>query len=97
MVLDLTAFWCGYCQRMDETALSDDEALPLVVTVTGAPGDPAVLALARAALTQLGHGDVVLRFQENLGSQGAKAEVNLPGKESVYVTSPAALIPELLR
>lgn len=97
VLLDLTAFWCGFCQRVDETALSDDEVIPLVVTVTGAPGDPVVLALARAALTQLGHRDVVLRFQEDLGSQGAKAEVDLPGKGSIYVSSPAALKPELLR
>ena len=65
--------------------------------MTGAPGDLAVLALARAALTQLGHEDVVLRFQEDLGSHGAKAELNLPGKESIFVTSPAELKPELLR
>lgn len=72
-------------------------ALPLFVTVTGAPGDPAVLALARAAVTQLSHGDVVLRFREDRGSQGAEAEVNLPGKESIYVSNPADLNPELLR
>ena len=26
----LTAFWCGYCQRMDETSLSNDEVIALL-------------------------------------------------------------------
>ena len=30
VVLFITAFWCGFCQRMDETALSDDEAIALL-------------------------------------------------------------------
>ena len=29
-VVFLTAFWCGFCQRMDETALSDDEVIALL-------------------------------------------------------------------
>ena len=30
VVLWLTAFWCGYCQRMDDTALSNDEVIALL-------------------------------------------------------------------
>ena len=29
-VVFLTAFWCGFCQRMDEAALSDDEVITLL-------------------------------------------------------------------
>ncbi len=29
-VVFLTAFWCGFCQRMDEAALSDDEVIALL-------------------------------------------------------------------
>ena len=29
-VVFLTAFWCGFCQRMDEGALSDDEVIALL-------------------------------------------------------------------
>lgn len=25
IILIVTAFWCGFCQRMDETSLSNDE------------------------------------------------------------------------
>ena len=30
VVLFITAFWCGFCQRMDENALSDDETIALL-------------------------------------------------------------------
>ena len=30
VVLYIAAFWCGFCQRMDETALSDDETIALL-------------------------------------------------------------------
>jgi len=30
LVLCLTAFWCGYCQRMDDTTLSNDEVIALL-------------------------------------------------------------------
>ena len=30
VVLFLTAFWCGFCQRMDETTLSHDEVIALL-------------------------------------------------------------------
>ena len=30
VLLFLAAFWCGFCQRMDETALSDDEVIALL-------------------------------------------------------------------
>ncbi|MAF37311.1 MAG: hypothetical protein CL696_00245, partial [Chloroflexi bacterium] len=30
VVLFITAFWCGFCQRMDENALSDNETIALL-------------------------------------------------------------------
>ena len=30
VVLWLTAFWCGYCQRMDDTTLSHEEVIALL-------------------------------------------------------------------
>ncbi len=30
VLLFLVAFWCGFCQRMDETSLSNDEAIVLL-------------------------------------------------------------------
>lgn len=30
VVLFITAFWCGFCQRMDENALSDDDVIALL-------------------------------------------------------------------
>ena len=30
VALFITAFWCGFCQRMDETALSDDDVITLL-------------------------------------------------------------------
>jgi len=30
VALFITAFWCGFCQRLDETALSDEEAITLL-------------------------------------------------------------------
>ena len=30
VVLFIAAFWCGFCQRMDEAALSDDEVITLL-------------------------------------------------------------------
>ena len=30
VALFITAFWCGFCQRMDETALSNDEVIALL-------------------------------------------------------------------
>jgi len=30
LALFITAFWCGFCQRMDETSLSEDEVITLL-------------------------------------------------------------------
>jgi uncharacterized protein YyaL (SSP411 family) len=50
-------------------------ALPLIITITGVPGDAGVRALARAACTQLHHGDLVFRFREDRQHPTASAEV----------------------
>jgi uncharacterized protein len=70
-------------------------ALPLRLTITGLPGDPRVRSLARAALTQLRHGDVVLQFQAAHEPQSASAEVRLGERLIGPITDPAALTPEL--
>ena len=70
-------------------------ALPLRLTITGAPGAPAVRSLARAALTQLHHGDVVLQFQEDRQCRTASAMVHIGDRLIGPVTDPAALSPAL--
>jgi uncharacterized protein YyaL (SSP411 family) len=68
-------------------------ALPLYVTISGVPGAPEVRALARAALTQLRHGDIVLRFQEDRTCATAHAVVQIGTQQFGPVTDPAALSP----
>jgi uncharacterized protein YyaL (SSP411 family) len=70
-------------------------ALPLHLTITGVPGDPGVRALARAAHTQLRHGDVVLQFQADHAQRTANATVRLGDRLIGPITDPAALTPEL--
>jgi len=70
-------------------------ALPLVLTITGRPGDSGVRALARAALTQLRHGDLVLRFQADRHSHTASATVHIGDWLVGPITDPTTLRPEL--
>jgi hypothetical protein len=70
-------------------------ALPLRVTITGGPGDPGVRLFARAALTQLRHGDVVLQFREDRECQTASAVVYADGQLIGPLTDPSALSPAL--
>jgi len=70
-------------------------ALPLRLTITGVPGAPAVRSLARAALTQLHHGDMVLQFQEDPECRPANAMVHIGDQMIGPVTDPAALSPAL--
>jgi hypothetical protein len=77
-------------------ALSRLLTLPLVLTIRGTPGDPGVRALARAALTQLHHGDLVLRFHADHQHQPASAEVRLGNRLLGPIVDPAALQPELV-
>jgi uncharacterized protein YyaL (SSP411 family) len=71
-------------------------ALPLIITLNGVPGDAGVRALARAAFTQLHHGDLVLRFREDRQRQTASAEAHIGDRLVGPITNPAALRPELL-
>jgi uncharacterized protein YyaL (SSP411 family) len=71
-------------------------ALPLIMTITGAPGDAGVRSLARAALTQLHHGDLVLRFQAEQQCQIACAEVHIGDRLFGPITDPPSLSPEVL-
>jgi hypothetical protein len=70
-------------------------ALPLRVTITGAPGTPEVRSLARAALTQLHHGDVVLQFQADRACRTASAAVLIGDRLIGPITDPASLSPAL--
>jgi uncharacterized protein YyaL (SSP411 family) len=70
-------------------------ALPLHVTIHGVPGTPEVRALARAALTQLRHGDVVLQFHADRQGQTASATVRIGERLIGPVTDPACLSPAL--
>ena len=78
-------------------ALARLMALPLVITVNGTPGAPAVRALARAALTQHGQGDVVLRFREDRHIGLARADINSGGRDVGSITDPAELKPDLVK
>jgi uncharacterized protein len=71
-------------------------ALPLIITIKGVPGDSGVRALARAALTQLHHGDLVLRFREDRQRRTASAEVHIGARLVGPMTDAASLRPELL-
>jgi hypothetical protein len=70
--------------------------LPLYIAMTGSPGAPDVLALARSGLTYLRHGNVVLLFHARQDSQRASATVQMGEKRLGPITDPAALTPELL-
>jgi uncharacterized protein YyaL (SSP411 family) len=76
-------------------ALSRLLALPLRLTITGVPGAPEVRSLARAALTQLHHANVVLQFQADRAGRTASAMVHMAERQVGPVTDPAALSPAL--
>ncbi len=71
-------------------------ALPLIITIKGVPGDAGVRSLARAALTHLRHGDLVLQFREDRERRTASADAQLGERRIGPLTDPAALSPELL-
>ena len=77
-------------------ALAQLLTLPLYIAITGAPGAPDVLALARSGLTRLRHGNVVLLFHARQDSRPASATVQMGEKQVGPLTDPAALTPELL-
>ena len=77
-------------------ALAQLLTLPLYIAITGAPGDPGVLALARSGLTHLRHGNVVLLFHASKDSRPASATVQMGEKQVGPFTDPAALTLELL-
>ena len=52
-------------------------ALPLAVTIIGEPGSQDVRSLAKAALTRMVHGDLVLRFRKGSGNEPAKADFQI--------------------
>jgi uncharacterized protein YyaL (SSP411 family) len=72
-------------------------ALPLIATVAGGPGTPQVQALARAALTQLGHGDLVLRFMREHKTGPTRADVQLGGRLVGSFTNPEKITPEMVK
>ncbi len=70
-------------------------ALPLIVTFNGLPGDPQLRQLARAAMTQLRHGDLVLRFREDRACTTANVTLRFGDRQIGPITDPAALSPAL--
>jgi uncharacterized protein YyaL (SSP411 family) len=76
-------------------ALSRLLALPLLVTIRGIPGNPDVRSLARAALTQLHHGDLVLQFQVAPDCKNASATVRIGDRHLGPITDPSRLSPAL--
>ena len=71
-------------------------ALPLLITIKGVPGDSGVRSLARAALTQLHHGNLVFQFQADRESPTASAEVQIGSRRVGPITDPSSLRPTLL-
>ena len=67
----------------------------VTVTVAGPPGHALVRALARAALTGLGCGDVVLRFRAHPQGTAPQAEVEVAGHQSRTISDSATLNPQL--
>ena len=66
LVLWLTAFWCGYCQRMDDTTLSNDEVIALLNAFTGALRD-------RAANQPAAYATQTIRLNGLLSFRGEEA------------------------
>jgi uncharacterized protein YyaL (SSP411 family) len=77
-------------------ALAQLLTLPLYIAITGAPGAPDVLALARSGLTHLQHGNVVLLLHARQDRRPASATVQMGEKQVGPITDAAALTPELL-
>jgi uncharacterized protein YyaL (SSP411 family) len=84
------AFAAGFGQALGRLL-----ALPLLVTLHGTPGDPQLRQLAQAALTQLRHGDIVLRFQEDRGGEIPNAILCIGDRQIGPITDPAQLSPAL--
>jgi uncharacterized protein YyaL (SSP411 family) len=77
-------------------ALAQLLALPLYIAITGCPGAPDVLALARRGLMHLRHGNVVLLFHARQDGQPASATVQVGEAQLGPITDPAALTTERL-
>jgi uncharacterized protein YyaL (SSP411 family) len=87
---DYEAFAAGFGHALGRLL-----ALPWLITIKGLPGDSGVRCLARAALTQLRHGDLVLQFREDRESRTASAEVQIGDSLVGSITDPSCLRPEL--
>ena len=82
------AFAAGFGQALGRLL-----TLPLVVTINGTPGSPAVRDLARAAMTKLGHGDVVIRFKATSNPSKASADIRLGDRSIGSITDPSEFKP----
>jgi uncharacterized protein YyaL (SSP411 family) len=71
-------------------------APPVIVTASGAPGDPTLRGLLRAALTRIRPQNPVLRYHAGHTGEAARIEIGLAGASSGPITDPAALSPDLL-
>ena len=86
------AFAAGFGQ-----ALARLLTLPLIVTINGSPGSPDVRDLTLAATTQLGHGDVVINFQEASQGTDAWADIQMRGRLLGSISDPANFKPDRIR
>ena len=86
------AFAAGFGQ-----ALARLLTLPLIVTINGSPGSPDVRDLTLAATTQLGHGDVVINFQEVSQGTDAWADIQMRGRLLGSISDPANFKPDRIR
>jgi uncharacterized protein YyaL (SSP411 family) len=86
------AFAAGFGQALGRLL-----TLPLVVTVNGPAGSPEVRALTRAAMTQLGHGDVVVKFQASPNGNSAWVDIEMGGRSYGPISDPAELTADGIR
>ena len=70
---------------------------PLTVTIIGEPGSQDVQGLAKAALTRMVHGDLVLRFRRGSSNEPAKADFQVDGRPVASIADADQITQERIR